>query len=157
MTLDPTVLHDYRPDVLSYVRSLLPRSPFATIEDLTSDTIEKALRSAHRFEDQGDGPRPWLIRIARNVVIDHVRRQRPTALHIPGIIRCVADAGSARQVDVIDVRAALAKLPERERGLLLRRYRDGHDMIAASGAQSKCTAHRWHRAALAAFAAEIAP
>lgn len=52
----------------------------ATAADLVQDTYYRALRSAHRFEDRGDGVRPWLFAILHNVFYSHLDKQtrRPT-------------------------------------------------------------------------------
>jgi RNA polymerase sigma factor (sigma-70 family) len=42
-------------------------------EDLTSQTFERALRAWHRYDARLAPPGPWLITIARNLVIDHFR------------------------------------------------------------------------------------
>ena len=51
----------------------------ADAEDLTARTFEKAWRARHRYRDVA-GFATWLLTIARNVAIDHVRARRP---HVP--------------------------------------------------------------------------
>ena len=43
-------------------------------EDLTQTTFEKALRAWGRFDPARASARTWLLAIARNVLIDHYRR-----------------------------------------------------------------------------------
>jgi RNA polymerase sigma-70 factor, ECF subfamily len=43
-------------------------------EDLTQTTFEKALRAWGRFDPSRASARTWLLAIARNVLIDHYRR-----------------------------------------------------------------------------------
>jgi len=45
-------------------------------EDLAAETFEKALRSWRRFDPRRSAPRTWLCRIARNVVLDHLRAEQ---------------------------------------------------------------------------------
>lgn len=45
-------------------------------EDLTSQVFFRALRALPDFDGRDDGFRPWLYRIARNVVIDYYRQQK---------------------------------------------------------------------------------
>jgi RNA polymerase sigma-70 factor (ECF subfamily) len=45
-------------------------------EDLTQTTFEKALRAWPRFDPGRAAPATWLLAIARNVLIDHVRAAR---------------------------------------------------------------------------------
>lgn len=49
------------------------RDPF-TAEDCTSETFVRALARRSRFQCQGKGVRPWLVAIARNLVIDQYKR-----------------------------------------------------------------------------------
>jgi RNA polymerase sigma-70 factor, ECF subfamily len=43
-------------------------------EDLLADTFVRALENIGRFEWQGKGVLPWLIRIAKNLCLDHLRK-----------------------------------------------------------------------------------
>ncbi len=43
-------------------------------EDLLADTFVRALENIHRFRWQGKGFLPWLIRIAKNLCLDHLRK-----------------------------------------------------------------------------------
>jgi RNA polymerase sigma-70 factor (ECF subfamily) len=49
----------------------------ATADDLTQETLLKVYRSRARWPD-GERLEAWLYRIARNTIIDHYRRRRPT-------------------------------------------------------------------------------
>ena len=46
-------------------------------EDLTQTTFERALRAWGRFDPRRGSEATWLLAIARNVLIDHLRRGRP--------------------------------------------------------------------------------
>jgi RNA polymerase sigma-70 factor, ECF subfamily len=52
----------------------------AEAEDLTQQTFERALRAWRRFDPSRAQPRTWLLAIARNLLIDHYRRDR-SSLH----------------------------------------------------------------------------
>lgn len=43
-------------------------------EDLLADTFVRALENVARFRWQGKGVLPWLIRIGKNLCLDHLRR-----------------------------------------------------------------------------------
>lgn len=45
-------------------------------DDCTSETFVRALASRHSFRCRGQGVRPWLVMIARNVVRDYYRSAR---------------------------------------------------------------------------------
>lgn len=46
----------------------------ALAEDLLADTFVRALENLRKFKWQGKGVLPWLIRIAKNLCLDHLRR-----------------------------------------------------------------------------------
>ncbi len=48
----------------------------ADAEDLTQQTFERALKAWRRYDPSRAQPRTWLIAIARNLVVDHYRRDR---------------------------------------------------------------------------------
>lgn len=43
-------------------------------EDLLSETFVRALRNIHKFQWRDKGLLPWLIRIAKNLCLDHLRK-----------------------------------------------------------------------------------
>jgi len=51
-------------------------------EDLTQVTFEKALRAWPRYDPRRAPPRAWLLAIARNALIDHVRAKKPSGLSL---------------------------------------------------------------------------
>jgi RNA polymerase sigma-70 factor (ECF subfamily) len=52
----------------------------AEAEDLTQATFERAVRAWSRFDPRRASERTWLLAIARNLLIDHRRRDRSGAL-----------------------------------------------------------------------------
>jgi RNA polymerase sigma-70 factor, ECF subfamily len=46
----------------------------ALAEDLLADTFVRAMENIGRFRWQGKGVLPWLIRIAKNLALDHLRK-----------------------------------------------------------------------------------
>ncbi len=72
---------DYRSTVYRYVRFRVASRE--TAEDLTSDVFVKALRSFERYDASLASPSTWLLRIARNTVLDHFRAlRRRGSLHV---------------------------------------------------------------------------
>lgn len=59
----------YASPIRQYALSLT-RDPFAA-EDCTSETFLRAFTRRHAFRCSGDGVRPWLFTIARNLARDH--------------------------------------------------------------------------------------
>lgn len=104
----------------------------AEAEDVTSDVFFKALRAMPSYQ-----PRQpflaWLYRIARNAIIDRVRRQRPQlafedALGHPDADRVVdPDAGLERISDALQLRAAIATLTPLQQDVIILRYVEGLD------------------------------
>ena len=104
----------------------------AEAEDVTSDVFFKALRAMPRYEAR----QPflaWLYRIARNAVIDRVRRQRPQvpfedALRHPGADRIVdPDAGLDVLSDRAALRTAISQLTPLQQDVIILRYVEGLD------------------------------
>jgi RNA polymerase sigma-70 factor (ECF subfamily) len=90
-----------------------------TAEDLTQQTFANVLRALPRYEQREGAFPAWLMRIARNVVIDHVRTDQKYALSAdPGMYRA-APGGRAEAGDAL--RDAFAELnPEQRRVAVLR-------------------------------------
>ncbi len=106
-------------------------------EDLTQATFERALRAWSRFDPRRGAEHTWLLAIARNVLIDHYRRDRsdrhePIEDHELG----TAPGPEETFVDDSELREALAQLGERERDVLTLRFGadlGGPDIAALMG------------------------
>lgn len=106
-------------------------------EDLTQATFERALRAWDRFDPRRASAKTWILVIARNVLIDHYRRDR-SAREQPlpdddaeqgrDALGRVAmdDRGLGPTPEVAD---ALAQLSEREREVIALRF--GGDLTGA--------------------------
>jgi RNA polymerase sigma-70 factor (ECF subfamily) len=106
------------PRVLSFFRYRLGGT--ADVEDLTAQTFEKAWSARHRYRSDVAGFATWLLTIARNVAIDHVRaRQRPW----PGD---TLKQQAVQQSETHRLAVLLATLPPRQRELIAMTY--GADM-----------------------------
>jgi RNA polymerase sigma-70 factor, ECF subfamily len=96
----------------------------ADAEDLTQLTFERALRAWNRFDPDRASPRTWLISIARNLLIDHYRRDRSAAQepiedHYSHPELVVEDEGQGLPPELA---AALDDLGDRERELIALRF-----------------------------------
>ena len=108
--------------VYSYVAYAIGDGPDA--EDVTSEAFERALRYRKSYDPSKGSPATWLVGIARRCIAD---RPRPTAGADPLDYERGEDVHEGR-IEVLAVRAAVARLPERDRELVALRY--GADLTA---------------------------
>jgi len=96
----------------------------ATAEDLTSATFEKAWRARARYREDRAAVSTWLLAIARNSAIDHLRRSRLSVPLVETSLRddVTPETQALREAQSRRLRALLATLPERERELLALKY-----------------------------------
>jgi RNA polymerase sigma-70 factor (ECF subfamily) len=99
------------------------------VEDLTSRTFEKAWRARDRYRRDLAGFSTWLVSIARNVAVDHVRARR-TYLPIEAADPVASTARTPEEAAIHNSEAdrlasLLATLPDRERELLALKYGAG--------------------------------
>ena len=103
-----------------------------TVEDVTQMTFERALKAWERFDPERASAKTWLIAIAKNLLIDHFRRDHSAQieplgegdsvdLKLGGEVDPEPDLGLSPELD-----AALATLGQRERELIALRF--GGDM-----------------------------
>jgi RNA polymerase sigma-70 factor (ECF subfamily) len=121
-------------------------------EDLTQEVFLRVLRYAGSFKD-GAPFRPWLYRIARNVVQDHWSRQRPTAdlrgLEILPDTHPTAQELALTASDHARLQRALDRLPAEKRELLLLSRNEAftsQDLAGLFGCSPSAVKVRVHRA-----------
>ena len=95
-------------------------------EDLTQLVFVKVLEALPRYESRGVPFGGWLFRLARNVLIDHVRTRHETSglevvLERPDIDRGPDEWAMARQ-DIEAVGVALASLTDEQRETIALRF-----------------------------------
>jgi RNA polymerase sigma-70 factor (ECF subfamily) len=92
-------------------------------EDLTQSAFERALRAWPRFDPLKASERTWLLAIARNLLIDHHRRNQPD---LPGEIdeRLMASTAGPEEAFLQSARMEdlLQTLGEREREIVSLRF-----------------------------------
>jgi RNA polymerase sigma-70 factor (ECF subfamily) len=122
--------------VYGYLRFHLASADEA--EDLTSDVFLRAVRAADRFDPARGSPRHWLLRIARNALRDHLRRERhrrPAPAAAMYDLRCNAPSPEERllwEEQVARLLAAVSALGRGDRELIGLRYGSGLDTAEAA-------------------------
>jgi RNA polymerase sigma-70 factor (ECF subfamily) len=101
-------------------------------EDLTQQTFERALRAWGRFDSTRGSASAWLLTIARNLFIDHVRASRPDRVQSVSEadaegLRATTDRPSVGLDPELE--RALGSLSARERELIALRF--GADLSGA--------------------------
>jgi RNA polymerase sigma factor (sigma-70 family) len=94
----------------------------AAAEDLTQATFEHALRAWSRFDPRKGSHRTWLLTIARNLLIDHHRRDRSSRIEIDeGMLPPVAGP-EERPMASHEIAEALSRLGDRDREVIALRF-----------------------------------
>lgn len=92
-------------------------------EDLTQTTFERALRAWSRFDPRRASEITWLLAIARNLLIDHHRRDRSDRLEPIDERVAPLVAGPDESLGVSpELEQALARLSERDREVIALRF-----------------------------------
>ncbi|HVC86193.1 MAG TPA: sigma-70 family RNA polymerase sigma factor [Gaiellaceae bacterium] len=150
-----------RPDelirrVYAYVAYVVGDGPDA--EDITSEAFVRATRYRQSYDPSKGSPATWLVGIARRCIADRPRPPEPTDL----VDRESVDVHESR-ADVLTVRAAVARLPKRDRELVALRY--GADLTARQIAETlglqtnavEVALHRLHAKLRTELAADLGP
>jgi len=132
----------YAGDVQRYIASFVRDHHEA--EDLTQNVFAKLTRGIKKYEQREVPFAAWIMRVARNAALDHLRARRA----IPTEEVRVADNGSA-QIGVDrshDLRHALEQLPDDQREVLVLRHIVGLSPleIAATLNKTESSVHGLH-------------
>jgi len=107
----------YSNNIYGYVRSIVRDDHEA--EDVTQHVFAKLMTALVKYDAQGVPFFAWLVRLARNVAIDHLRANRLTPTDN------VLDPGASSGIDLDQaetVRTALAALPDDQREVVVLRH-----------------------------------
>jgi RNA polymerase sigma-70 factor, ECF subfamily len=143
----------YSDNVYGYVRSIVRDDKEA--EDLTQQVFMKLLTVIVKYNDYGVPFSGWLLRLARNVALDHLRRRRPTPTEDVIGVDTRADEGARERAS--DLHAALATLPEEQRSVMIMRHVVGLSPpeIAEQMGRSESSIHGLHHRGRRALRQEL--
>jgi RNA polymerase sigma-70 factor (ECF subfamily) len=110
--------------VYAYVAYRIGDGPDA--EDVTSETLERALRYRKSFDPRRGNPTSWLIGIARRCIADAALSRVPTVADVPE--QAAPGQLESDALARVDLARALEALDDRERELIALRY--GADLTA---------------------------
>jgi RNA polymerase sigma-70 factor (ECF subfamily) len=154
---DSSALHflyvRFADDVCSYVRSIV-RDPHAA-EDITQVVFAKLMKGILKYERRDVPFAAWILRVARNVALDHIRASR----QIPRPEVRTSDEGS-EQVSfdrAISLREALHRLPADQREVLVLRHVAGLSPgeIATRLGKTEASVHGLHHRGRGALRAAL--
>lgn len=107
----------YADNVYGYVLAIVRDEHDA--EDITSEVFSRLPRALTRYRSSATPFAAWLLRVARNAALDHLRAQRsvPRA-EVHAVTEVAESSGFERRADL---RAAFASLPPDQRQVMLLR------------------------------------
>jgi RNA polymerase sigma-70 factor (ECF subfamily) len=111
----------YSDDVQRFVQSIVRDHHQA--EDITQDVFAKLMRAIRKYEERSVPFAAWIMRVARNAALDHLRSKR----QIPVEEVWISDNGDEQtSLEYTDaLKTALADLPESQRQVLVLRHIGG--------------------------------
>jgi RNA polymerase sigma-70 factor, ECF subfamily len=143
----------YSENVYGYVRSIVKDDKEA--EDLTQQVFMKLITVIVKYKDYGVPFSGWLLRLARNVALDHLRRRRPTPTE--DILGADSHADEGARDRARDLHAALASLPDEQRSVMIMRHVVGLSPpeIAEQMGRSESSIHGLHHRGRRALQQEL--
>jgi RNA polymerase sigma-70 factor, ECF subfamily len=143
----------YSDNVYGYVRSIVRDDKEA--EDLTQHVFLKLITVIVKYDDHGVPFSGWLLRLARNVALDHLRRRRATPTEEVFGADTSTDGSTPERVR--SLRTALAALPEEQRDVVIMRHLVGLSPleIAEKMGRSESSIHGLHHRGRRALQEEL--
>ncbi len=108
----------YADNVYGYVTSIVRDEHEA--EDITQHVFTKLLTVLPRYEQREVPFSAWILRVARNVAVDHLRARRPTPTEDPRPAVTHSDHGVSEYGQ--SLRQALRELPDDQRTVVVMRH-----------------------------------
>jgi RNA polymerase sigma-70 factor (ECF subfamily) len=144
----------YADNIHGYVRSIVHDHHEA--EDVTQHVFAKLLNVIGKYKEQEVPFFAWMLRVARNVAVDHLRQQRLVPVEeVRATEGWTGNAPGGGRAD--DLREALATLPEAQREVLVLRHVVGLSPteIATRTGKTEGSIHGLHHRGRRALKAEL--
>jgi RNA polymerase sigma-70 factor (ECF subfamily) len=109
----------YADNVYGYVRSIV-RDDFEA-EDVTQQVFAKLMTAIDKYQAREVSFSAWIMRVARNVAVDHLRRRRAVPCEEVRELEPTAEEDAARNRSLM-LRDALAALPDEQREVVVLRH-----------------------------------
>jgi RNA polymerase sigma-70 factor, ECF subfamily len=144
----------YADNVHGYVRSIVHDTHEA--EDVTQQVFAKLIRVIDRYEERDVPFFAWILRVSRNVAVDHLRRRRLIPVEEVRLTDHGDGDPSAGSLST-DLRDALAELPQDQCEVLVLRHFVGLSPpeIAERTGRSESSIHGLHHRGRKALKAEL--
>lgn len=111
----------YSDDVCRFVQSIVRDHHQA--EDITQDVFAKLIRAIRKYEEREVPFAAWIMRVARNAALDHLRSRRQIPVEEVWISEDGEEQTSFEYTHAL--KEALAELPESQREVLVLRHIGG--------------------------------
>lgn len=118
-------MHRYLSPILNYAFKMIGEK--AAAEDATHETFLKVWQNADKWQDRGHSPKSWVFKIAHNVCVDHLRKNRRVTTD-NGILETLEDRSQSAAQSLqenqerLSLRQALNELSERQRSAIILKY-----------------------------------
>jgi RNA polymerase sigma-70 factor (ECF subfamily) len=123
----------YADNVYGYVRSIV-RDEYEA-EDVTQQVFTKLMVVIHKYEQRAVPFSAWILRLAHNAAIDHMRKRRAVpAAEVYGADERMPEGNEDRSREL---RLALADLPDEQRDVIVLRHLVGLSPTEIAGRMGK--------------------
>ena len=109
-------LIEHLPRLRRYARALTGDA--ARADDLVQDTLERALAKLNLWQP-GSDLRAWLFTLMHNVYMNQIRAARPPESALDEALDVPVSGGQMEALGARDIHAALARLPDQQREVML--------------------------------------
>jgi RNA polymerase sigma-70 factor (ECF subfamily) len=144
----------YKDNVYGYVLSILRDQHEA--EDVTQHVFLKLMSVIHKYQPREVPFTSWMLRVARNVAVDHLRQRRP--LPVEEVYEPSTQADESGRDRRWGIEQALEDLPEDQRGVVVLRHLVGLSPgeIAERMGRTEASIHGLHHRARGAMRRKLA-